>query len=184
MPPDELCTAISQIMSTKRFIVAALASAIAFTGALSANADEYRGEKTLGVKVGYNTYNESPLAGIQFSYRFSKLLRLSPEVDYIFRDAGLDALTANVNMEFVFPLADNRCDIYPLVGINYSSWNFHDITANIDDVSTRISRFGLNAGAGVGINLSSSLRLSVSCAYTIIETFHGANISAGIHYRF
>lgn len=171
-------------MSTKRLILAGLSVAIALTGASSANANEYRGEKTLGVKVGYNTYNETPLAGIQFSYRFKKHLRLSPSVEYIFRNSGLDALTTNLNMEFPITMSPGRCDLYPLVGINYSSWNYHNIPANTDDVSTRISRFGINAGAGFGINLSSSLRLSVSGVYTIIETFHGANITVGIHYRF
>lgn len=171
-------------MSAKRLIVAGLAAAIALIEASSAYADEYRGEKTLGVKIGYNTYNETPLAGIQFSFRFNKQLRLAPSVEYFFRHSGLDAFTANINMEFPITMSQGSCDLYPLVGINYSSWNYHNIPANTDDVSSRISRFGINAGAGFGINLSSSLRLSVSGVYTIIETFHGANIAAGIHYRF
>ncbi len=112
----------------------------------------------------------------------------------MFRNDGLDALMLNLNMEFVFPLAQGRCDIYPLAGINFSSWNYHNLDSYLppdgaaltptNDVSSRVSRFGLNAGAGFGVNISGSLRLSASATYTFIKKFHGANIALGIHYRF
>ncbi len=180
-------------MSVKRWIAAGLA-ATALGGTLTAHADQYSGEKTLGIRAGYNTFNKRPLAGAQFSYRFNRLLRLSPSVDYVFRNDGLDALMIDLNMEFVFPLAQGRCDIYPLAGFNFSSWNYHNTDTAAphtsegltptDDVSSRVSRLGLNAGAGFGVNISGSLRLSVSATYTFIKEFHGANIEAGIHYRF
>lgn len=180
-------------MSGKRWITAALAATALCVGTV-ARADQYSGEKTLGIKAGYNTYNHRPLAGAQFSYRFNRLLRLSPNVEYVFRNDGLDAFMANLNIEFVFPLAQGRCDIYPLTGINFSSWNYHstDITPMVsasdlpetNDVSSRVSRFGLNAGVGFGVNISGSLRLSASGTYTFIKEFHGANIVLGIHYRF
>lgn len=162
-----------------------MTAAAVFSG-FFCHADGYRGEKTLGVGVGYNTYNREPLAGAKFSYRFNKLLRISPEVDYVFRRDGRDALMLNLNMEFMFPLATGRCALYPLAGFNYSSWNYHPAATGsvTDDVSTRISRAGLNAGGGFDINLSGSLRLSATATYTFIKEFHGANIVAGIHYRF
>lgn len=167
---------------------------ITLCAGFSAHADQYRGEKTLGINVGYNTYNSRPLAGAQFSFRFNRLLRLSPAAEYVFRNDGRDALLVDLNMEFVFPFAKGRCDVYPLAGINFSSWNYHNLYATVvdskgnevqtNDVSSRVSRFGLNLGAGFGVNISGSLRLSVSGTYTFIKEFHGANISAGIHYRF
>ena len=180
-------------MSGKRWIAAAVA-ATALCGGFAARADQYSGEKTLGVRVGYNTHNKRPLVGAQFSYRFNHLLRLSPTAEYVFRNDGLDALMLNLNMEFVFPLAQGRCDIYPLAGINFSSWNYHNLDSYLppdgaaltptNDVSSRVSRFGLNAGAGFGVNISGSLRLSASATYTFIKKFHGANIALGIHYLF
>ena len=170
-----------------KLLTAAALAVTTFCGGLTARADQYRGEKTLGICVGYNTYNQRPLAGAQFSYRFNRLLRLSPSAEYVFRNKGLDALMIDLNMEFVFPVAQGRCDIYPLAGVNFSSWNYHDNTPGLpstDDVSSRVSRLGLNAGAGLGVNITRSLRLSVSATYTFIEEFHGANITAGIHYRF
>lgn len=181
-------------MSITRWITTAAMAIITLCAGFSAHADQYRGEKTLGITVGYNTCNSRPLAGAQFSFRFNRLLRLSPAAEYVFRNDGCDALLVDLNMEFVFPFAKGRCEVYPLAGINFSSWNNHDIPevtidpegklVQPDDVSSRVSRFGLNLGAGFGVNISGSLRLSVSGTYTIIKEFHGANISAGIHYRF
>lgn len=172
-------------MIFRRWIVSLLATGIV-AGCMTASADDFSGEKTLGVRTGYNTRNREPLAGIEFTYRFNRLLRLAPSAEYVFRRDGRDALMLNLNSQFVFPLAGGRCNLFPLAGINYSSWNYHpSATGNYtDDVSSRVSRFGLNAGAGVDTNLTGSLRLSLSGQYTFIKSFGGVNICAGIHYRF
>ena len=173
------------IMSVKRWIFTVVSAACVFAGS-TASADQYRGEKTLGINVGYNTYNREPLAGAEFSYRFNRLLRLTPSIDYVFRRDGRDALQIDLNMQFVFPFAQGRCGVFPLIGVNFSSWNYHPAggVLTTDDVSSRVSRMGVNAGGGFDVNISGSLRLSLTGTYTFIEKFHGANIAAGIHYRF
>lgn len=167
-------------------MVAALMGAAAFFPQRISAADGFRGEKTLGILAGYDTYNKEPLAGVEFTYRFSRLLRLAPKVTYVFRNAGHDALKFNVDVDLMFPLANNRCAVYPFAGFNFSSWNYHPAVpgVNTDDVSTRVSRAGLNVGAGFDVNITGSLRLSLQGCYTFIKEFHGADISAGIHYRF
>lgn len=166
--------------------MAAVLVCVAAAAAPAASADEYSGEKTLGIRTGYNTKNREPLAGIEFTYRFSRLFRLAPAAEYVFRRDGRDALMLDLNAQFVFPLAGARCNLFPYAGVNYSSWNFHTPSSGMvnNDVSTRISRLGFNAGAGVDTNLSGSLRLSLAAHYTFIEHFGGANILVGIHYRF
>jgi len=160
---------------------------ICLTGALnfSAGADEYTGRKTLGLQTGFSSYNKSALAGIEFTYRFNRHLRFAPSANYIFRRFSKDALSVNLNVHVPFQITP-RWDIYPFAGLNYSSWNYHTSgTANEDsDVTSRITRFGINAGAGVGLNLSQSLTLGLSAGYTFIKVFHGANIYARIAYRF
>jgi opacity protein-like surface antigen len=172
-------------MSVKRIALIAVAVIVAVCS-FNGYADEYSGEKSLGFRFGYNTHNREPITGLQFTYRFNRLLRLSPDADYVFRRDGQDAMMANLNVDFMFPFAKGRCSVYPLAGLNYSSWNLHtDIRGEIsDDVSSRESHLGLNLGGGFDVNISSSMRFSVSAAYTFIQTFHGANIMAGIHYRF
>lgn len=159
---------------------------IAATCASPCRADGYRGEKTLGIQAGFNTYNDQPLAGVQFTYRFSRLLRIAPDINYVFRHDGRDALRFDLNMQFLFPVAHGTVNLFPLVGANYSSWNFHPLAiGNItDDVSSRLSRIGLNTGAGADVNLSGNLKLSLTATYTFIREFNGWDIAAGIHYRF
>lgn len=177
-------------MPIKRWIVAFLMLTALCAAPQAAKADIFTGEKTLGLKAGYNTWNERAVAGVQFSYRFNRLLRLSPDIMYVFRNSGVDALMIDLNMQFVFPVAGGSVNLFPLAGVNYSSWNFHPtseqkaLTGDYNDVSTRVNRLGLNVGAGLDVNITGSLKLSVGGVYTIIERFHGANITAGIHYRF
>lgn len=172
-------------MSIKQWITA-LVVLIATACTIPCKADSYTGEKTLGIVVGYNTTNREPVAGAQFTYRFNRLLRIAPAIDYVFRRDGRDALQFDANMHFLFPVDHGRANIFPLVGVNYSSWNFHPVAiGNItDDVSTRLSNIGLNLGGGADINLTGSLKLSLTAHYTFIKDGKGANILAGIHYRF
>lgn len=163
---------------------AALVALIAFTS-LSAAADGFSGEKSLGLQTGYISYNESALAGIEFTYRFSRNFRIAPSVNYVFRHKNVDALMINLNAQVPFPFAQ-RWEIFPLAGINYSSWNYHNGTSANDDadVSSRVTRFGLNIGAGIGFAATSSLRLSVTADYVAIKHFSGCNILAKIAYSF
>lgn len=178
-------------MTLKSRIAVAL---LAISGALTVQAaepvsratDALRGEKSLGIEVGYNGYNRMPQVGGRFTYRFSRLIRLAPAVEYTFRDTGRDALLFDIDVNFMFPLAQNRCALYPLVGLNYSSWNYHPVVTvpGTNDVSSRVSRAGINLGAGIDVNISGSLRLSAGAHYTFIKEFHGVVAEVGIHYRF
>jgi opacity protein-like surface antigen len=172
-------------MSGKRFALVAIAAIVAVCS-FRGYADQYSGEKSLGFRFGYNTYNREPITGFQFSYRFNRLIRLSPDVNYVFRRDGRDAMMIDLNVDFMFPFAKGRCSVYPLAGVNYSSWNLHtDLRGDYtNDVSSRINHFGLNFGAGFDVNISSSMRFSLTGAYNLISDFSGANIMAGIHYRF
>ena len=146
----------------------------------------YRGEKTLGLNAGYCGSNGSALAGLEFSYRFNRWFRLAPEADYVFRRHGRDALLLNVNTQFPLLFSNDRMAFYPLAGVNFSSWNYHfDKTGEAyDDASNRISRFGLNLGAGYELDLTSSLRMGVKAEYIIVKDFNSFNASFKIAYRF
>lgn len=166
--------------------MALLLAGVCAATALEARADEFSGEKTLGLVGGYNTFNREPEAGIEFSYRFNRLFRLAPAAQYVFRRDGRDALKINLDAQFIFPLARNRVSVFPYCGFNYSSWNYHRVITdtNTDDVSSRESKLGVNVGAGIDTNITGSLRLSLTGGYTFIDHFHGADILVGIHYRF
>ncbi len=156
----------------------------AFTAA--AEGHSFKGEKTLGLNVGYCGSNRSALAGIEFSYRFNRWFRIAPEADYVFRRHGRDALMLNLNTQYPLLFSADRMAFYPQIGVNYSSWNYHYDKNDpaYDEATSRISRFGLNLGAGYEVDMTPSLRLAVLADYVLVKDFNSFNATVRIAYRF
>ena len=145
----------------------------------------YRGEKTVALRAGYAGYNKSAAAGLEFTYRFSRLFRLAPSVDYVIRRHDTDALVLEVDAQFLFPFSGDRMAVYPYVGPKYSSWTYHPgASADDNDVSTRRSRLGVDAGVGVEANITPTFRIGVSAGYTFVKYFHGFDAALTLSYRF
>lgn len=178
---------MSVMSRSKRFLPSLLLFALFVLSvpAPVALADHFTGEKTLGLAAGYSGYNRSAVTGVEFTYRFCRNLRVAPSMDYVFRHRGTDAMQLNLDLQTPLPVARGVA-LYPLVGLNYSSYNRHSRAADpsLDDVTTRQSRFGLNLGGGLDLDVTRSLRLGLSAHYTLIHRFHGATLLARIAYRF
>lgn len=163
--------------------VCGMAAALWSAAPCTAATTPAKGEKTISLAAGFAGYNTSALAGLEFTYRFSRHFRLAPSANYIFRHKGKDALTLNLNAHVPFE-ASRLLEVYPYAGINYSSWNFHHNASETDDVTTRKSRFGVNIGAGANLRLSGNLRIGIAADYVLIKHFSGAEIFAKIGYQF
>lgn len=173
-------------MTLKAWIAAAVTT-LAVSAAPRMAADNiYRGEKTVGLSAGFHSYNTSAVAGIEFTYRFSEHFRLAPSVNYVFRHHNQDALSLNLHAEVPFQVG-TRCDIFPLAGFSYSSWNRHGALRHNDethDVGNRTTRFGIDVGAGVNYDLSPTLRIGLTAGYTIVKEYNGVIALGRIAYRF
>ena len=144
-----------------------------------------RGEKSLGLRGGYNTRNESAVAVLYFQYAFSRHFRLAPNVDYVFRNDGTDAYSANINTHF--PIAFDRNErfaVYPFTGVNFISWN-HRIN-NIDgqQTSSRTSRLGPNFGVGMEYYCTQSLKISIEGKFSLVKSYNSGVFNIGIGYVF
>lgn len=157
---------------------------------ISAPAMAESGEKSVGLRAGYTSTHNAPVAGLYFQYRFSEHFRLSPSIDYSFRHNHTDAYALNINVDVPFALGKNSpVNIYPLAGVNFTSWNVHnpatrdgeDIT---DDSSTRSNRIGFNVGAGVEYYATSTLKFALEGKYGYIKHFDGAFVTLSIGYVF
>lgn len=146
-------------------------------------------ENSMGIRIGYNTRNASPGAGLWFQHEFSSHFRLAPNVDYIFRNDNTDALSINCNSQFPFRfgLYDSFA-FYPLAGLNYTSWNYHHNDApeaeGADDVTSRNNRFGLNAGVGIEYRATPTLKLALEAKGTLVKSYSSATITLSIGYIF
>lgn len=166
-----------------------LAVCLLLVGALAPLADARdpyaRGEKCFGPKVGYVTRNSSAAAGLVFEYSFSRHVRIAPQASIIFRHRNLDALMIDIDVHFPLPFAGDRMAVYPLVGVDFTSWNLHGLDSEANkDVSSHRNRFGGNAGFGYEFKCTPTLKLNVEARYTLMKTYPGALVSAGISYVF
>lgn len=153
--------------------------------AMPAHAELRRGEKSFGPKIGYVSKNQSALAGLVFQYTFSRHFRVVPEVGIIFRHKDLDGLEVNVNAHVPFGFENDKVALYPLAGVNYTSWGRHGVDeAGENDVTTHANRFGVNLGGGVELRCTSTLKLSLEAKYCLLNNYDNAQVSLGISYVF
>lgn len=143
-----------------------------------------RGEKSVGLKAGYCTRNESAVAGAYFQYAFSSHFRLSPNIDYVFRHEGSDAFIFGLTAQFPIGITGSRFDMYPLAGVSYSIWNYQSHGEASDDVSTRVNRFGLDFGMGVEYKFASALKIFAQGKFNLVKDYNSGIFVVGIGYVF
>lgn len=168
------------MISTPALRLSGLLAALFLLFAAPSASASFFGEKTAGIKAGYSTKTETPIAGIFFQFRPLRHFRIAPSVQYSFRHHGADALLLNVDLHFPL-LPGSRFNVYPIAGVNFSSWSDHN---DDRDVSNRASRIGLNAGAGLDFKPTSTLRLFAEGNYYFVKNYGSAIISVGMGYCF
>ncbi len=165
----------------KKVLTTLAAAAIA----VAAQAQLAAGEKSLGPKIGYVSHNRSCVAGLVFQYNLSSRVRLAPELSCVFRNKSQDALLIDLNVHMPFGVGSDRAWLYPLAGLAFNSWSTHGVvTADDDDVTTHVNRFGLNAGAGFELRCSETLKINIEAKYTLVKSYSAAYVTAGISYVF
>ncbi len=170
--------------------IAATLSILAVICAIPGKADDgytpSKGEKTVSVAAGYVSRHNSISAGVAFSYRFSRVFTLAPSVDYIFRHHDYDGLIINLDTRYSLPLTTPRWDIYPIAGVNITSWTHHHprLNDNDDDVTSRANRLGFNAGLGVAFRVTPTMRLALEGNGAFVKSESTAVVKLSIGYTF
>ena len=176
-------------MKLSRFVpaFAGMLFALMLLTPLAASAQFERGEKCVGAKLGYVDKNNSASMGLVFQYSFSRHLRVAPEIGCVFKHKNMDAFTIDFNFHTPFTFTGEKAALYPLAGLNYSSWNRtmpRELVDEIDDITTRTSRFGLNLGAGFELRCSRTLKLGIGAEDILIKSYSGASLAAMVCYVF
>lgn len=153
---------------------------------VGAHARLIKGEKSFGPKLGYVSVNRSAVAGLVFQYNFNSFLRISPEVGVAFRHHNRDALLVDLNFETPFSFSEaGNVFLYPLAGLTFASWSNHGFLGEeFKDVTTHNNRLGANLGAGFDLRCSPTLKINIEAKYTLVKSYSGVLITAGIAYLF
>lgn len=158
--------------------------ALVLVAAAALSASAQKGESVFGVQTGYTSTNNSAFAGLFYQYGLSDVVRISPELGFVVRHEGYDAFTADVNVHFPLPLNQSKMELYPLTGLNFSSWTWHQDLDGIKDVSTRSNRLGINFGAGWQLRASETIKVKIEAKYLLTSRFSTFVLGAGIGYVF
>lgn len=153
-----------------------------------------KGEKAIGVNLGYGTEISNLGIGAKFQYGITDAIRAEASFDYFLKKDFVSMWDINVNAHYLFPVAD-KFKIYPLVGLTYTSWKFDggDIDADWEDLdidedmsteSSTTGKFGVNLGAGAEYSINPKLSLNFEVKYQLISDFNQALFNVGIAYKF
>lgn len=163
--------------------------AVAFIAIAALGASAQKGESCFGLQTGFTSNNRSAIAGLFYQYGLSSHLRIAPEMGCVFRHHDKDAFTVDLNCHVPLAITSSNAQLYPLAGLNFSSWNHHHIHVEAgddgyDDVSTRKNKLGVNVGAGFQLMASAALKLKVEAKYTITTHYSTFVLGVGIGYVF
>lgn len=163
-------------------IVVALIPVLALAMAQPAAVQAQSSRSTLGIYGGYVSNNKGAEAGVFFNYHFTNHFRIGSDVGIVFRNNDRSGMLVDINAHVPFSIG--RFEVYPLAGVNYSSWNLHFIDGEGVDGKERYNRFGMNAGAGAAMMVSSTLRLGIEGCYTWVKHNDTGRVRLSIGYLF
>lgn len=162
--------------------------AIAASTCLTPVCAQHKGEKSVGLRGGFTTRNTTATAGLYFSYRFKEHFRVSPKLDYAFPHHDADAFLFDIDFEMPYSLsADDKWSIYPLAGLNYSTYSTHVKLVGLDETqetSQRSNEFGLAIGSGLEFRPTATLRLALEAKGIVIRKYTGGLFNLSIGYVF
>lgn len=156
-----------------------------------------KGEKAVGVNLGYGTEISNLGIGAKFQYGITDAIRAEASFDYFLKKDFVSMWDVNVNAHYLFPVAD-KFKVYPLVGLTYTNWKLdgfdisygddnEDLGAFNDEYSVENSntgKFGVNLGAGAEYSISPKLTASFEVKYQLISDFNQAVFNIGVAYKF
>jgi outer membrane protein X len=137
-----------------------------------------KGEKAIGVNVGYGFEIESIAIGVKFNYGITDQIRVSPSFNYFFAKNGLSEWEINADVHYVFNVA-SKVTVYPLAGLTFTGWTF-----DWGGMSSSVTRFGANVGAGIAYQFTDALSVGFEAKYSIVSDFDQFVPSINATYQF
>ena len=134
--------------------------------------------------------------GAKFQYNVTNPIRLEADLDYWFKDKGMDVFDISANVQYLFKIG-NKLNVYPLIGIGYArvgaGFEFDDdydyytrasYDYDDDDFSTSVNRFLFNVGVGAEYHITSKISAGLEIKYQYLKDFSRLPITIGATYHF
>ena len=154
----------------KKFIFLAV---LAIVTALGASAE--KGDIAAGAQFAYASKNSMAGLGLQLQVEPVNRFRIAPEFMYYFKNDGLSAINANVNLHYVIPTSSTFA-VYPLLGFTYANYKVEH--------GGSVDKCGANVGVGAEYRLQDRLSCYTEERFQIIENFNQSVTVLGFKYRF
>ena len=157
----------------KKYIFMAI---IAIAATFNAHAEQ--GDVSAAAQFVYASKHSMAGLGAQLQYEFVTNLRVAPEFIYFFKDDGLSALNANLNVHYVIPTSSSVA-IYPLVGFSYGHYMADAIGGTISE-----DHCGANVGMGAQYRIKDRLHFFTEERFQIMKDFNQSVTVLGLKYTF
>lgn len=132
------------------------------------------GDISLGAQFAYASKNSMAGLGVQLQVEPANRFRIAPEFMYYFKNNGVSAINANVNLHYVIPTSTSFA-IYPLLGFTYANYKWEHVS---DD------HCGANVGVGAEYRIQPRLHFFTEERFQIIEDYNQSVTVLGLKYTF
>lgn len=147
-------------------------------------ANAQKGQMAAGVNLNFGcaydggSYNNIGI-GAKFQYSFSNHFRVEPAFTYYLKKDHLSMWDLMVNCHYVFPMAENRFNLYPIAGLGVLG-----AKASALGFSASTTNFGVNLGGGAEYKISDSIALGAELKYQIVSDYGHLGVQIGVTYLF
>lgn len=136
------------------------------------------GDIAIGGQFAYGSKHSMAGLGLQVQIEPITNWRFAPEFIYYFKNDGMSAFNANLNIHYVIPTSATFA-IYPLAGFTYSHFMFDHVLGDSSD-----DRCGANVGMGVQYQIKERLHFFTEQRFQILKDWNQSVTMLGLKYTF
>jgi outer membrane protein X len=153
---------------------------LVLTSVLCVNVFAQKGDKTIGLNLGYGANTSNPLIGVRGTYNLTDYVTVIPSINHFVKYENVSGLETNMDFTYFFqtPKVPDLY-FYPLVGLNYTYIHFdeklrydYSYLIHSNEFKKNNHRIAANIGLGLSCFYYDSLILGVEFKYVATTTFY------------
>lgn len=160
----------------RKSIIFIIMAIMAIASSISAHAEQCK--VSAAAQFLYASKHSMAGLGVQVQVEPATNFRLAPELNYYFKNDGLSALNASLNLHYVIHTS-NVFALYPLVGFTYGHYKMdHHMGDSTKD------RCGANVGLGAQYRIQDRLHFFTEARFQIMKDYNQSVTVLGLKYTF